>query len=103
MLIASLSTIKLHKLHLYYAEDLLGFHSVIPMYVFVRVPDIRIDFLMERHSVSILIFLISRDEYLFSLLKQVSIEVKISAGTPTKQVVVQEAVACNATWVVLDR
>ncbi|XP_061970639.1 probable serine/threonine-protein kinase PBL21 [Populus nigra] len=33
----------------------------------------------------------------------VSIEVKISAGTPTKQVVVQEAVACNATWVVLDR
>lgn len=73
------------------------------MYVFVSVPDIRIDFLMERHSVSILIFLILRDEYLFSLLKQVSIEVKISAGTPTKQVVVQEAVACNATWVVLDR
>ncbi|KAH8509003.1 hypothetical protein H0E87_010949 [Populus deltoides] len=33
----------------------------------------------------------------------VSIEVKISAGTPTRQVVVQEAVACNATWVVLDR
>ncbi|KAG6774285.1 hypothetical protein POTOM_021637 [Populus tomentosa] len=58
---------------------------------------------ITRKLVSILIFLISRDEYLFSLLKQVSIEVKISAGTPTKQVVVQEAVACNATWVVLDR
>ncbi|CAK7346869.1 unnamed protein product [Dovyalis caffra] len=33
----------------------------------------------------------------------VSIEVKITAGTPTKQVVLQEVVSFSATWVVLDR
>ncbi|CAK9187709.1 unnamed protein product [Ilex paraguariensis] len=33
----------------------------------------------------------------------VDIEVKITAGTPPKQVVVQEITNCNATWVILDR
>ncbi|XP_038724828.1 probable serine/threonine-protein kinase PBL18 isoform X2 [Tripterygium wilfordii] len=33
----------------------------------------------------------------------VSIEVKITAGTPMKKVILQEAAACNASWVILDR
>ncbi|KAH7519713.1 uncharacterized protein LOC107423453 isoform X1 [Ziziphus jujuba] len=33
----------------------------------------------------------------------VSIEVKIIAGSPMKQVILQEAMACNAAWVILDR
>ncbi|CAL5384613.1 unnamed protein product [Camellia sinensis] len=35
--------------------------------------------------------------------ERVDIEVMITAGTPTKKVVLQEVTACNATWVVLDR
>ncbi|KAJ0025054.1 hypothetical protein Pint_08040 [Pistacia integerrima] len=33
----------------------------------------------------------------------VSIEVKVTAGTPLKKVIVQEVLACKATWVILDR
>ncbi|KAM1151145.1 hypothetical protein COP2_034833 [Malus domestica] len=33
----------------------------------------------------------------------VSIEVKVTAGFPVKQVILQEITACNAAWVVLDR
>ncbi|XP_059631686.1 probable serine/threonine-protein kinase PBL5 [Cornus florida] len=33
----------------------------------------------------------------------VNIEVKITAGTPIKKVVLQEVTTCNATWVILDR
>uniref|UniRef100_A0A5B6YNP9 Protein kinase domain-containing protein n=1 Tax=Davidia involucrata TaxID=16924 RepID=A0A5B6YNP9_DAVIN len=33
----------------------------------------------------------------------VDIEVKITAGTPIKKVVLQEVTTCNATWVILDR
>lgn len=33
----------------------------------------------------------------------VDIEVKITCGTPIKKIIQQEALACNATWVVLDR
>nr|KAJ0208743.1 hypothetical protein LSAT_V11C400209090 [Lactuca sativa] len=33
----------------------------------------------------------------------VDIEVKITCGTPIKKIIQQEASACNATWVVLDR
>ncbi|KAL6211196.1 hypothetical protein ACLB2K_016423 [Fragaria x ananassa] len=33
----------------------------------------------------------------------VSIEVKVTAGYPIKQVILQEIMACNAAWVVLDR
>ncbi|KAJ9166733.1 hypothetical protein P3X46_021440 [Hevea brasiliensis] len=33
----------------------------------------------------------------------VTIEVKITAGTPMKQVILQEVVSYNATWVILDR
>ncbi|KAL8251648.1 hypothetical protein R6Q59_035341 [Mikania micrantha] len=35
--------------------------------------------------------------------KGVDIEVKITCGTPIKKIIQQEALACNATWVVLDR
>ncbi|KAI3736688.1 hypothetical protein L2E82_26653 [Cichorium intybus] len=35
--------------------------------------------------------------------KGVMIEVKITCGTPLKNVVLQEATTCNATWLVLDR
>lgn len=34
---------------------------------------------------------------------QVSIKVKVIAGCPVKQVILQELMACNAAWVVLDR
>lgn len=34
---------------------------------------------------------------------RVKIEVKITAGTPTKKVILQEVIACKATWVILDR
>ncbi|KAA8546488.1 hypothetical protein F0562_002773 [Nyssa sinensis] len=33
----------------------------------------------------------------------VDIEVKITAGTPIKNVILQEVTTCNATWVILDR
>ncbi|KAF3440132.1 hypothetical protein FNV43_RR18410 [Rhamnella rubrinervis] len=33
----------------------------------------------------------------------VSIEVKIIAGSPIKQVILQEVMACNAAWLILDR
>ncbi|XP_071713727.1 cold-responsive protein kinase 1-like [Rutidosis leptorrhynchoides] len=33
----------------------------------------------------------------------VDIEIKITCGTPIKKIIQQEALACNATWVVLDR
>ncbi|XP_027091232.1 serine/threonine-protein kinase PBS1 [Coffea arabica] len=33
----------------------------------------------------------------------VDIEVKITAGTPTRKVVLQEVITSNATWVILDR
>ncbi|XP_031259147.1 uncharacterized protein LOC116117251 [Pistacia vera] len=33
----------------------------------------------------------------------VNIEVKITAGTPLKKVILQEVLACKTTWVVLDR
>ncbi|KAK9069474.1 hypothetical protein SSX86_011378 [Deinandra increscens subsp. villosa] len=33
----------------------------------------------------------------------VDIEVKITCGTPIKKIIQQEALACSATWVVLDR
>ncbi|KAM1537418.1 hypothetical protein PS1_002352 [Malus domestica] len=33
----------------------------------------------------------------------VSIEVKVTAGFPVKQVILQEIMACNAAWVILDR
>ncbi|PKI54460.1 hypothetical protein CRG98_025143 [Punica granatum] len=33
----------------------------------------------------------------------VSMEVKVIAGAPVKQVILQEAFTCKATWVVLDR
>lgn len=33
----------------------------------------------------------------------VDIEVKITAGTPIRKVVLQEATTCNATWLILDR
>ncbi|KAI6691030.1 hypothetical protein NL676_027858 [Syzygium grande] len=33
----------------------------------------------------------------------VSLEVKITAGNPLKQVILQEAITCKATWVILDR
>ncbi|XP_076948328.1 somatic embryogenesis receptor kinase 4-like [Bidens hawaiensis] len=33
----------------------------------------------------------------------VDIEVKITCGTPIKKIIQQEALACNATWVVIDR
>ncbi|KAJ0892926.1 putative protein kinase RLK-Pelle-PERK-2 family [Helianthus annuus] len=33
----------------------------------------------------------------------VDIEVKITCGTPIKKIIQQEAIACNATWVILDR
>ncbi|XP_034197956.1 uncharacterized protein LOC117613460 [Prunus dulcis] len=33
----------------------------------------------------------------------VSVEVKVTAGFPIKQVILQEIMACNAAWVVLDR
>lgn len=33
----------------------------------------------------------------------VDIEVKITAGTPTRKVVIQEVISSNATWVILDR
>ncbi|KAB2623800.1 protein kinase APK1B [Pyrus ussuriensis x Pyrus communis] len=33
----------------------------------------------------------------------VSIEVKVTAGFPIKQVILQEIMACNAAWVILDR
>ncbi|KAH9757295.1 protein kinase domain-containing protein [Citrus sinensis] len=33
----------------------------------------------------------------------VSLEVKVTAGTPIRKVILQEAVACKATWVILDR
>ncbi|KAI9200750.1 hypothetical protein LWI28_012731 [Acer negundo] len=35
--------------------------------------------------------------------EKVSIEVKITAGTPIKKVILQEVLACKATWVILDR
>ncbi|KAF9612361.1 hypothetical protein IFM89_039079 [Coptis chinensis] len=35
--------------------------------------------------------------------KKVSIEVKVTAGNPIKKVILQEAITCNATWVILDR
>ncbi|XP_024962802.1 serine/threonine-protein kinase CDG1-like [Cynara cardunculus var. scolymus] len=35
--------------------------------------------------------------------EKVDIEVKITCGTPTKKIIQQEASACNATWVILDR
>lgn len=40
---------------------------------------------------------------LYSFCVQVSIEVKITAGFPIRQVILQEVVACEASWVVLDR
>ncbi|XP_076937840.1 uncharacterized protein LOC143605710 [Bidens hawaiensis] len=33
----------------------------------------------------------------------VDIEVKVTCGTPIKKIILQEALACNTTWVVLDR
>ncbi|KAJ4700839.1 Inactive protein kinase [Melia azedarach] len=33
----------------------------------------------------------------------VSLEVKVTAGTPMRKVILQEVVACKATWVILDR
>ncbi|XP_068651600.1 probable serine/threonine-protein kinase PBL8 [Aristolochia californica] len=33
----------------------------------------------------------------------VHIEVKITAGTPAKKVILQEAVSCKSTWVIIDR
>ncbi|KAF8026529.1 hypothetical protein BT93_F3116 [Corymbia citriodora subsp. variegata] len=33
----------------------------------------------------------------------VSLEVKITAGSPLRQVILQEAITCKATWVILDR
>ncbi|KAH9691463.1 protein kinase domain-containing protein [Citrus sinensis] len=33
----------------------------------------------------------------------VSLEVKVTAGTPIRKVILQEAVACKATWIILDR
>ncbi|KAF5190251.1 hypothetical protein FRX31_020161 [Thalictrum thalictroides] len=35
--------------------------------------------------------------------ERVTVEVKIVAGVPTKKIVVQEAIACKAAWVILDR
>ncbi|KAL5846382.1 hypothetical protein ACOSQ3_009906 [Xanthoceras sorbifolium] len=35
--------------------------------------------------------------------ERVSIEVKIIAGTPIRKVILQEVLACKATWVILDR
>ncbi|ONH89722.1 hypothetical protein PRUPE_8G012200 [Prunus persica] len=35
--------------------------------------------------------------------QRVSIKVKVIAGCPVKQVILQELMACNAAWVVLDR
>ncbi|PQQ00624.1 hypothetical protein Pyn_34815 [Prunus yedoensis var. nudiflora] len=35
--------------------------------------------------------------------QRVSIKVKVIAGFPVKQVILQELMACNAAWVVLDR
>ncbi|KAK1553859.1 hypothetical protein Q3G72_004560 [Acer saccharum] len=35
--------------------------------------------------------------------ERVSIEVKIIAGTPIKKVILQEVLACETTWVILDR
>ena len=40
---------------------------------------------------------------LILLLVQISVEVKITAGFPIKQVILQEVTACNAAWVLLDR
>lgn len=40
---------------------------------------------------------------LISSLFQISIEVKITAGYPIKQVILQEVTACNPSWVILDR
>ncbi|OWM85146.1 hypothetical protein CDL15_Pgr027933 [Punica granatum] len=37
------------------------------------------------------------------VLHKVSMEVKVIAGAPVKQVILQEAFTCKATWVVLDR
>lgn len=34
---------------------------------------------------------------------QVDIEVKITAGTPVRKVVIQEVATSNAAWVILDR
>ncbi|KAK6938338.1 hypothetical protein RJ641_031846 [Dillenia turbinata] len=33
----------------------------------------------------------------------VTIEVRLTAGNPLKQVILQEIMACNASWVILDR
>ncbi|KAG9457217.1 hypothetical protein H6P81_001725 [Aristolochia fimbriata] len=35
--------------------------------------------------------------------EEVHIEVKVTAGTPAKRVILQEAVFCKSTWVVIDR
>ncbi|KAH9691465.1 protein kinase domain-containing protein [Citrus sinensis] len=35
--------------------------------------------------------------------EEVSLEVKVTAGTPIRKVILQEAVACKATWIILDR
>ncbi|GFS37576.1 hypothetical protein Acr_00g0052840 [Actinidia rufa] len=35
--------------------------------------------------------------------EKVDIEVKMTAGTPIKNVVLQEVTTCNATWLILDR
>ncbi|KAH7519712.1 hypothetical protein FEM48_Zijuj08G0066400 [Ziziphus jujuba var. spinosa] len=51
------------------------------------------------------------DEYINKLLESaeicedegVSIEVKVIAGFPVKQVVLQEVISCNAAWIILDR
>lgn len=34
---------------------------------------------------------------------QVGIEVKITAGTPVRKVVIQEVATSNASWVIFDR
>lgn len=39
----------------------------------------------------------------FSFSVQVDIEVKVTAGTPIKQVILQEIAAYNTTWVIFDR